>query len=283
MVAAMKVRRVGNALLKSHPSPLLSFLAPSIPASLWNINGNQNLPITKNFQPCTHLRSLATRTHPLQVPVNATAEVQEEGSTSSNFASSARQFGRSRSYQGDKDEKQGMDEMLDLVPETNPLSQNSDRPNRSSPDQPRQTSSVDLLKLRRSTPTDRPAALGHEPIGNKFLRNEGAIAQAMSGVDQHYRDRGNLPPLKPPIRLDAFVGRSEQVDFSRGNDLARKLRLMDMKLAQNKVRGDFMAQRFHERAGLKRKRLKSQRWRKRFKAGFKAVVKKVQDMKKRGW
>ena len=66
-------------------------------------------------------------------------------------------------------------------------------------------------------------------------------------------------------------------------DLGRALRQMEMKLAINSVRADFNRQRFHERAGLKRKRLKSQRWRKRFKQGFRAVVAKVDDMRRRGW
>ena len=90
-------------------------------------------------------------------------------------------------------------------------------------------------------------------------------------------------PPSPPIRLDAFVGRSEDVDITRGMDLARSIRKLEIKCAYNNVRKDFAKQRFHERAGLKRKRLKSERWRKRFKEGFQAVVKKVKKMRKQGW
>lgn len=89
--------------------------------------------------------------------------------------------------------------------------------------------------------------------------------------------------LLPPVRLDAFVGRSEDVDPLKGVDLGRAIRKLEIKCAYNNVRQDFNKQRFHERPGLKRKRLKSQRWEKRFREGFKAVVSKVQKMRMKGW
>ncbi|KAF4122965.1 small subunit ribosomal protein MRP21 [Geosmithia morbida] len=42
-------------------------------------------------------------------------------------------------------------------------------------------------------------------------------------------------------------------------------------------------QRFHERPGLRRKRLKSERWRSRFKQGFQAAAVRVRELKKQGW
>ena len=90
-------------------------------------------------------------------------------------------------------------------------------------------------------------------------------------------------PLQPPVRLDAFVGRSEDVDPLKGVDLGKAIRKLEMKCAYNNVRQDSNKQRFHERPGLKRKRLKSERWRKRFRQGFKAVVSKVQQMRMKGW
>jgi len=50
----------------------------------------------------------------------------------------------------------------------------------------------------------------------------------------------------------------------------------------NRVRSDLMKQRFHERPGLKRKRLKRERHRRRFKEAFKRMVGVVLDMKNRG-
>ena len=66
-------------------------------------------------------------------------------------------------------------------------------------------------------------------------------------------------------------------------DVARSFRLLSVQVAQNKIRRDFQAQRFHERPGLKRKRLKSERWQRRFKKGFKETVRRVNELVKQGW
>ena len=84
-------------------------------------------------------------------------------------------------------------------------------------------------------------------------------------------------------RLDASTGRSVDLDPSKGRDLVRGLGQLNSLLARNKVRADFNKQRFHERPGLKRKRLKSQRWRKRFKEGFREVVGRVSALTRKGW
>ena len=136
--------------------------------------------------------------------------------------------------------------------------------------------SSDHLQVRQGSITD----------GMKFSRQE------ESTRDRNTRNVGSreatdnmirLVPLMPPVRLDAFVGRSEDVNPLKGMDLGTAIRKMEIKCAYNNVKKDFMKQRFHERQGVKRKRLKSERWRKRFKVGFKAVVLKVKKMRKQGW
>ena len=79
------------------------------------------------------------------------------------------------------------------------------------------------------------------------------------------------------------MGRTVYVDNQRGVDIARAFKAMEIRVAKNGVRREFNAQRFHERGGTKRKRLHSQRWRLRFKAGFQAAVKRILKMKKQGW
>lgn len=94
------------------------------------------------------------------------------------------------------------------------------------------------------------------------------------------------PAIRSPtqtIRLNASTGRSVELDPNKGRDLVRGLSQLNSLIARNRVRADFQTQRFHERPGLKRKRLKSQRWRKRFKAGFKEVVGRVAALTKKGW
>ena len=89
-------------------------------------------------------------------------------------------------------------------------------------------------------------------------------------------------PLPPPtLRLDAYLGRAEPVNFNK--PLGRAMALVNAKLTENKVRQMVRRQRFHERKGLKRKRLKSERWRARFKEGFVAALGKVRRMRRQGW
>jgi len=99
------------------------------------------------------------------------------------------------------------------------------------------------------------------------------------------RARSGPPPMPQPapMKLGPTLGRTVYVDNQRGVDVARAFRTMEIQVNKNKVRQDFRLQRFHERGGTKRKRLSSERWRKRFKLGFQATVRRVLKMRKQGW
>jgi small subunit ribosomal protein MRP21 len=86
-----------------------------------------------------------------------------------------------------------------------------------------------------------------------------------------------------PMKLNSTTGRIIQVETERGVDPATAFRRLAMRLAQNNVRKDAQRQRFYERPGLKRKRLKSERWRKRFKEAFQGTVARVVGLKRQGW
>ncbi|OBT76455.1 hypothetical protein VF21_04005 [Pseudogymnoascus sp. 05NY08] len=88
-------------------------------------------------------------------------------------------------------------------------------------------------------------------------------------------------PPKPALRLNARTGRS--VVVAGGVDIGRSFNLLGMACARNKVKLDFNRQRFHERGGLKRKRLKRERWARRFMAGFKGTIARIKEMKRQGW
>jgi small subunit ribosomal protein MRP21 len=90
-------------------------------------------------------------------------------------------------------------------------------------------------------------------------------------------------PIKPLLRLGPNVGRSFHVDAGRGIDVARAFRQLDSACRKNKVRTDFANQRFHERPGLKRKRIRYEGKIRGFKARFTKVVQMVQRMTKSGW
>ncbi|KAH9908470.1 hypothetical protein F4778DRAFT_348976 [Xylariomycetidae sp. FL2044] len=102
-------------------------------------------------------------------------------------------------------------------------------------------------------------------------------------IDRDPRTEANdsdIPP-KPNLRLVPRTGRTIHV---RGNvDVARSFTLLGVQVAQNKLRSDFQYQRYHERPGLKRKRLSSERWQRRFKKGFKACVSRVSELRRQGW
>lgn len=87
----------------------------------------------------------------------------------------------------------------------------------------------------------------------------------------------------PPFRIGPSLGRTVLVKPEANMDLARAFRSLDMKCNANSIKRDFNKQRFHERGGTKRKRLASERWRRRFKEAFKATIRRVQDMRRKGW
>ncbi|GAW25060.1 putative ribosomal protein s21 protein [Rosellinia necatrix] len=95
------------------------------------------------------------------------------------------------------------------------------------------------------------------------------------------------PKIEPPVAPRAqlrLVPRTGRTVYVRHNvDVARSFKLLAIQVAQNGVRRDAKAQRFHERPGAKRKRLKSQRWQKRFNFGFKATIARVRQLTAQGW
>lgn len=86
-----------------------------------------------------------------------------------------------------------------------------------------------------------------------------------------------------PIHLNARTGRTIDVDPGKATDLGIKMRQLDGLVARNRIRADFNKQKFHERGGMKRKRLKSERWRARFSTEFRKIVLRVQALRKKGW
>jgi small subunit ribosomal protein MRP21 len=84
-------------------------------------------------------------------------------------------------------------------------------------------------------------------------------------------------------RLNPSYGRSVDLDASRGRDIVRGIGMLGSLMARNKVKTDMNRQRFHERGGLKRKRLNSERWRARFKQGFRDVTGRVMELTRKGW
>ncbi|EPS38790.1 hypothetical protein H072_7453 [Dactylellina haptotyla CBS 200.50] len=92
----------------------------------------------------------------------------------------------------------------------------------------------------------------------------------------------SLPPpsaSKLPPRLGSTAGRSITV---RGGDVAGAFLQLKRICTENSIARDAAAQRFYERPGLKKKRLKRERFRRRFKDSFKRMVTTVLEMKRQG-
>ncbi|KAL3428501.1 hypothetical protein PVAG01_02010 [Phlyctema vagabunda] len=86
---------------------------------------------------------------------------------------------------------------------------------------------------------------------------------------------------KVPLKLNPRLGRTVTVG---GNvDLGRAMRLLEQSCARNKIRADFTRQRFYERPGMKKKRLRRVGWRKRFRQAFSATVIRVKQLRRQGW
>ncbi|KAI0418591.1 hypothetical protein F5X98DRAFT_337619 [Xylaria grammica] len=86
---------------------------------------------------------------------------------------------------------------------------------------------------------------------------------------------------RPSLRMVPRTGRTVYV--KNNVDVARSFKLLAIQVAQNRLRRDSQQQKFHERGGKKRKRLESERWRKRFQKGFKATVSRVRELTAQGW
>ncbi|CCX16401.1 hypothetical protein FPQ18DRAFT_16464 [Pyronema domesticum] len=123
---------------------------------------------------------------------------------------------------------------------------------------PHPYSILDAFSSGSQAPRHRAAG-----TGGMFGRNTMPIAQVLQS--------------KPP-KMGPTAGRSVVVTA----DVAQAFMRLRSILSQNRVQKDVYSQRFHERPGLKRKRLASERHRRRFKEGFKRMVSIVMDMKAKG-
>ncbi|KAG6006839.1 hypothetical protein E4U21_006646 [Claviceps maximensis] len=115
------------------------------------------------------------------------------------------------------------------------------------------------------------------------------IADIISDKASKYGStHGIQNPLdRPNVRTKAVVGRTVFIKDRLAQQSAPTatvaIRVLDRLCRDQKIKNKYHSQKFHERKGLKKKRLTSQRWRARFKTGFKAAVNRVLELKRQGW
>lgn len=86
------------------------------------------------------------------------------------------------------------------------------------------------------------------------------------------------------LHLSPRTGRTVPVlDQHDPRQLPRSLRLFQALVLRDGVKRKEAKQKFHERPGLRRKRLTRQRWRRRFMKTFKTIVNRVRMLVKQGW
>jgi small subunit ribosomal protein MRP21 len=261
----MELRRVADALLRSQPSPLAICLAPTSTAR-WATNRQLSC---RSSYPRSLQRNLSTLTRRCALKPSAVTTAAPPAPESSSADS-----------QSEVAPKPAQESLGDLAASLNwaahppaasrgyaPLSKERERRFNGG------TSSADLLrtlaiqKNRSAIDTSRMNIPGFGP----------------TAIGKDVRDTALTPKAERmnALKLNPSTGRS--VTLNAGIDVGRGFRLLEQSCARNKVRSDATKQRFHERGGLKRKRLRRERWRKRFLEGFKATIKRVKQLTKQGW
>lgn len=280
----MELRRIGEVLLRSRPSAFLS-------------------------RPCeTRFGMLAATTSPRAYSVSAVRRQQDPakspatGSQSNQSSSSSEPGSKQSSQEGASSSI--ADEIGSLLNNSLEFTRNSpvrrtsrfSSPNAQAENRDRTRygfpigSSADDASARFRDSSSVSGDM-HRMLSENSAADSARYVSGGRGVGNlDFFALSNGPPQKslvePPDpstlpRLGPMVGRS--IAIRDNMDLAKGLRQLDITCARNRVRGDFNKQKFHERPGLKKKRLASERWRKRFMDGFKATVQRVQYLKRQGW
>lgn len=101
-------------------------------------------------------------------------------------------------------------------------------------------------------------------------------------------NRTTDPLSQPRVRCAPVTGRTIFLEGNMrqqgsANNPEHAFALLRRTVSNGQIKTLWHRQRFHERPGLRRKRLKSERWRKRFKHGFQATTTRVRELTKQGW
>ena len=288
----MELRRLGDPFLRSRAPLLLSFLAPSVSQSWWLIvashSARKSLPNTPGNSNSSFHTTACRRVESPPIPpdigkpqqnlsrpeASNTADLSflkrpQRDSSNDPLKSSSRKFGANQKVAN------LLEQTLDSLP----------NPAKREPSTPNIQTSADKTRKAWGTFLER----------ERGARTPGQVAQSMdfprpvnyqSNPSASVLNDIKLKPAvraKRTIRSRPTIGRTIEVNQEGGQHVAGALRRLEILCAVNKIRNDQYRQRFHERPGLKRKRLKSERWRKLFKGSFRMTVARVQEMRRKGW
>lgn len=264
----MELFRASEALLRSS-QPLLPFLAP---AAYRTSTPRIAAPVARHCRgraQCQTSRAFTTTHHRRQddPPTSRAQSINDD--ISSLLDSSLDLDGKSPTAPTSRTSRFSSRD----AQQNNPISRglaNEQQPNRDK-------SSVDDLIDSMGSPSPRSQKNTTSYSADDISRMLDPLSTSNPGAPPAIEDDG------PVMKLGPSLGRTVEVNPARGMDVGRAFRTLEMQCARNSVKRDFMMQRFHERPGLKRKRLKSVRWRRNFKKNFQATVALVQKMTRQGW
>lgn len=300
----MELRRAADALLRSQSSPLAVLLAPSRAATRWPAGRQLQLRYgVHNTSPtAVNSRAITTSARYLD-PRHRIATANTHGSGSKEDGSVdevAKNLGwvkktRGRSVETPSSSASKSTPVAEQEDEVLPpsMSPASSIPEGIAEEEKKMnggTSADEILQALYTSESPRNARPSNSSSSSSSAFDVSRMMDPLTPRSEAYdvmRDldssltKSMAKVTRPPMRLTPETGRTVQVG---GNiDVGRGFRMLETLCARNRVRQDFNKQRFHERPGLKRKRLRRERWRKRFMGGFKATVTRVKQLKKQGW
>ena len=133
-----------------------------------------------------------------------------------------------------------------------------------------------------NSPTIRPPTT--KPVDFANLFKTPSPPKIDSNPLAHYNQHSYpLEPASPTVRTirsSPMIGRSFSV---RRGDVGTALKFLNHLCVREGVVRDLRTQKFYERPGAKKKRLRSVRHKTRFKYAFKTTVERIKEMRRKGW
>jgi hypothetical protein len=132
----------------------------------------------------------------------------------------------------------------------------------------------------RMFPSTRANGIGKTGFGNGGFSNPFSSQQSTETALERWKT--DVEAMDKSLHLGLKTGRMMDVNPAH-SDLAMRLGMLGSLTSRNKIRQDERRQKFHERPGLKRKRLKRERWRKRFSTSFATICARATSLARQGW
>lgn len=270
----MEIRRIGDNVLRSYSLHSLLFLAPSTLHKLSRAASNHSHHSLGSLSICR--RSFVTHQTLRETSSDTGDQIPAPSPYSRTESSSNYQPVNPARSTKTKQISGLLDTLLEQTFRSNPKP--GDKANRFT-----RTLPNDYNKPGgKSSLTTFQEAWQDSPLSIKS--RQGDIAKRMVVSESSAPRILVRPRAVRTMKSRPSLGRTVEIDpLSNVKDLPRAFRVLTIACNRNKVRYDRSSQRFHERPGLKKKRLKRERWRKRFSDGFIAMKEKVEQMRLQGW